>query len=302
MTKDVIQSFEEYIKELFLAYLEDPKTCPVTEKEMEKLKIIIAKKYPIEIEKLVKKEKDSTEFKLEIKFIEKAVNDIVDEYTKHSENIQNNEDVQSSYYIQSKNLSSKVHIATTGRQKGPKSTTDNLRKEFMKSLTNVVPSNFEQGISYADLSNNFNLQKVSDDFSGYTVYTTGIAETFHINKEMKKTKKGQEFIQYRKQKKENLDIFHPLHDFLHDPSSFLDFTEEDYLQLKIELLDRLQHLTYPKCSEEYKGILFKPKDKDDPGTCFSKLLDTSLKTYRSRLKANNFKKDLSYEEHARLSR
>jgi len=127
-----------------LAYLEDPKTCYVTEKEMEKLKIIIAKKYPAEIEKLVKKEKDPTEFRLEKKFIENTVSDIVDEYTKHTENVQNNEDVQSSYYIQSKNLSSKVHIATTGRQKGPKSMTDNLRKEFMKSLTNTIPSDFEQ--------------------------------------------------------------------------------------------------------------------------------------------------------------
>jgi len=298
----VLHSFEEYIKELFLAYLEDPKTCYVTEKEMEKLKIIIAKKYPAEIEKLVKKEKDPTEFRLEKKFIENTVSDIVDEYTKHTENVQNNEDVQSSYYIQSKNLSSKVHIATTGRQKGPKSMTDNLRKEFMKSLTNTIPSDFEQGISYTDLSNNFNLQKVSDDFSGYTVYTTDIGDTFHIDKKTKQTKKGQEFIRYRKQKEANLRIFHSLYDFLHDPSSFLNFTEENYLQLKIELLDKLQYLTYPDCSEEYKGILFKPKSKDEPGTCFSKLLDSCLKTYRSRLKAENFKQNLSHEEHARLSR
>lgn len=268
ITNETLHSLEEHIKDVFLAYIENPKTSSITEKEMENLKIIVAKKYPTEIQRLIKKEKDSIEFKLEKAFIEKTFYDVIDEYTKHTENVQNNEDVQTAYYTQSKNIATKVHIATTGRQKAPKSVTDNIRKEFMKSLESVVPSNLEKGITYADLTSNFNLYKVSDDYSGYTVYVTDIDDTFHIDAETKKTEKGQEFIKYRKEKEDNVPFYHSLYDFLYDTTSFLDFTEEDYLQMRIELLDRLQHLTYPKCSEEYNGILFKPKDKNDPRNLF----------------------------------
>lgn len=45
-------------------------------------------------------------------------------------------------------------------------------------------------------------------------------------------------------------------------------------------------------------LCFSPKMKMTHGTSFSKLLETSLRIYRTRLKANNFKQDLSDDEHS----
>lgn len=268
ITNQVIQSIEEYIKDIFLAHVKNPKSSDFSEKEIENLKIIVAKKYPNEFLKLIKEEKDPTEFKLEKEFIEKTVSDITDEYAKHLKNMQNNEDVQTSYYTASNNNFSKANISTTGRLKSLKSATDNLRKEFTKSLQNVVPSNIEKGITYSDLTNNFNLSKVSDDYYGFLVYVTDINDTFHLDEDTLNTEEGKEFRRYRKQREDNIPLLHSLHNFLHNSSSFLDFTEEEYLQIKIELLDKLQSLTYPECFEEYDGSLFQPKDENDSRNFF----------------------------------
>lgn len=294
-----IQSLEEYIKDIFLAYIENPCASSLSKEEVENLKIIIAKKYPEEFLKLHDEKKYPSEIKLQQSFLNKVVHDVTDEYTRHSENMQNNEDIQTAYYTTSINEFPKVNIAISARQKGPKSTTDNLRKEFTKKLQTTTPSNLEEGISYSDLTNTFNLSKVSDDFYGFTAYITNINDTFHISKSIAETKEGKEFLKYRRQKQENIPILHSLADFLYDSSSFLDFTQEEYLQMKIELLDKLQYMTFQECSEEYDGPLFKPKNENDHGTSFSKLLATSLKDYRSHLKADNFKQNLTYEEHSK---
>lgn len=263
ITNEIIGQLEEFIKDIFLAYQKDPNATSLSKAEMDQLKIIVAKKYPSEFLKFIKGEKDPTEFRLQKMFLEDKVFDIVKEYSKHSQDLQNDEDIQSAYYTASNNDFPKATIASTGRLKSSKSMTDNLRKEFMNSLENVIPSNLEKGITYSDLTNNFNLSKVSDDYFGFTVYVTDIAETFHIDEYIRDTEEGIEFRKFRKQKENNTSIFHSLYNYLHGNTSFWDFTQEQYLQLKIELLDRLQYLTYPECSEEYSGPLFSQKDEND---------------------------------------
>ncbi len=263
ITNEIIQQLESYIKDVFFAYLKDPNSTNFSKIEMEQLKIIVAKKFPSEFLQFIKDEKDPTEFRLQKMFLENKVFDIVEEYSKHSQSMQNDEDIQSAFYTSSNNDFPKVHISSTGRLKGPKSVSDNLRKEFMNSLENIIPSNLEKGISYSDLTSHFNLSKVSDDYFGFTVYVTDIAETFHIDDSIRNTEEGIEFRKARKQKELNTSIFHSLYNYLHGNTSFWDFTQEQYLQLKIELLDRLQYLTYPECSEEYSGPLFSPKDEND---------------------------------------
>ncbi len=295
--KSNIKNLEEYIKEVFLDYIENPNSSNISNTEIENLKIIMAKRYPNELLKFEIAEKTSAETRLEQEFLNAAFSNIVDEYSRHSENFQNNEDIQTVLYTTSKNDFPAVDVSISGRQKGPKSTDDNIRKEFVKKLQSIPPSNLEKGVSYADLINCFNLSKVSDDYYGSTLYITGIDDTFHISKKIAETKEGKEFLKCKEQKQDNLPLFHFLSDALDDQSAFLDFTEEEYLQLEIELLDRLQHMTFPECSEEYSGILFKPKSENDVGTSFSKLLGSSIKYYQSHLKANSFNQNLSYKEH-----
>lgn len=292
-----VQSLEEYIKDVFLAYVTKSNSFIYSDEEMDNLKIIMAKKYPNELMKFEKIKKCSSEIKLEQELINTTFSNIVDEYTRHSQNSQNNEDIQTVLYTTSKNEFSDINISTSARQKSPKSSIDNIRKEFMKKLQSIPPSNLRKGVTYEDLINGFNLSKVSDDYYGSTFYITGIDDTFHINKEIAKTKDGKEFLSCRKQKEDNLPLFHFLSDALDDRSYFLDFTQEEYLQLEIELLDRLQHMTFPECSEEYNGILFKPKNEKDIGTSFSKLLGAYLKEYQTHLKADDFNQNLSYKEH-----
>ena len=298
INENVLTRVENYIKNVFLAYLKDPENSILSEKEFEKLKIVIAKKYPHEFVKLMQEERNATELKLQKKLLDEIVSDVTDDYHKHLKNLQNNEDIQTAYYTDSTNQFSKAHIATTGRLKAFKAANDNLRKEVTNSIQRLIPSNLEKGITYEDLKKQFNLSKVSDDYFGFTVYVTDIDDTFHIDEKTLKTKEGKEFVAYRKQKEDNIPIYRSLNNFLHNPCSFLTFTEEQYLQLKIELLNILQHLTYPECSEEYNGLLFHPQDENDPGTSFSKLLASSLQTYHSCLQNNSFKQKLNFKEHA----
>lgn len=297
-----IQSLEEYIKDVFLAYMENPRDSNLPEEEIENLKIIIAKKYPEELIKFEKAKKKPSETKLEQTFIRTIFSDIIDEYSRHCQNSQNNEDIQTVLYTTSRNEFSDINISSSGRLKGPKSSIDNVKKEFMKKFQSIPPSNLKKGVNYEDLIQNFNLSKVSDDYYGSTFYITEINDTFHIDKNIAETKEGKEFLNCRKQKEDNLPLFHFLSDALDNHFCFLDFTQEEYLQLKIELLDRLQHMTFPECSEEYSGILFKPKNENDVGTSFSKLLGPCLKEYQNHLKANDFNQNLSYGEHIKYQK
>lgn len=296
----VLLVFEDYIKGVFLSYMEHPKSLTQEEsEELEKLKIIMAKKHPDVFLQFIKEEKNATEFKLEKDFIEKTFVDVLDEYSKHAEELQENEDVQSAFYITTKNKSPTTRISTSGRLKSEKSVSDNVNKEMNRSLEKVIPSDFEKGISYTDLTNQFNLSKISDDFYGFIVYLKWIDDTFHIDADQKNTEDGKLFMAYRKQKNKNIAYLHSLTDFLEDFSSFIAFSQEDYLQMRIELLDKLQDLTFQECSQEYNGLLFVPQDSKDPGTSFSKLLEASIKEYTTCLEEKSFKQHLTSAEHTR---
>ncbi len=316
VTKEVLYKFEEYLKNLYFAYIQEyhqifPNNTSdedkldtseilslnISEDEIKKISIIVAKKYPDKFLNYIKEEKDPKVFELEKNFINNRFLNMIDEYTNHTENMQNNVDIQTGFYTALKNKFPNCRFATTGRKKSFNSTSNNIQKEFRKNLDNIIPSNLSNGITYNDIEKNFNFSKVSDDFYGFTVYIKGIDDTFHVDEDIKHSDIGKKFMKYRKLKQKNISIYHSLHEFIDNPYSFLDFTEEDYLQIKIELLDKLQYLTFQECSEEYSGILFKPQDDKDRGTCFSKLLSQSLNDYKAHLEANDFKKELSDDEH-----
>lgn len=298
VNQSVLSVFEEYIKGTFISYITNLKDLtPEEQEELEKLKIIMAKKQPQIFLKFIKQEKNATEFKLEKDYIEKNFRGVLDDYSKHIEETQNNEDIQSASYIVAKNKFPKIRISTSGRLKSMKSVKDNIDKEMKKALEKVMPSDLEKGISYNDLSNTFNLSKISDDFYGFLVYIKGIDDTFHLNESMKNTEAGKLFLAYRNQKKENVTYFQSLSDFLADPSSLIAFSQEDYLQMQIELLNKLQYLTFQECSQEYSGPLFEPQDSNDPGTSFSKLLASSLNEYTTLLEQDGFKQQLTDSEH-----
>lgn len=303
VNQTVLLSVENYIKDLFLGYMKHPEYLTEEKSaEMEKLKIIMAKKCPDVFLEFIQEEKNATEYQLERDYIKKTFYDVLDEHSKHTKEMQNNEDIQSGFYITVKNDFSKVRISTSGRLKAMKSVSDNVNKEMNRSLEKVIPSNLKKGITHTDLENQFDLSKISDDFYGFIVYIKGINETFHIDDDMKNTTDGKLFMKYRKQKDRNVAYLHSLTNFLDDSSSFISFSQEDYLKMRIELLDHLQYLTFQECSQEYNGLLFEPQDAKDPGTSFSKLLEASIKEYTTCSKQNSFKQHLTSSEHIKYQK
>ncbi len=277
----ILKSFEEYIKNVFIDYTEHPEKYKHQKEKIEdikNLKIIIAKKYPNEFLRLIKVEKDTKDLELEQKYIKKQFDRTVDEYIRHKKNMQNNEDIQTASYTTIKNDFGEFDIYLPGRVKSLGSATENYNKELHNTLNNIVPSNLEKGITYEDLENNFNLNKATDDYFAITIVLKNVLDTFHIDeldrfynsKNDEIAKDIRDLIQYRKDKKIHLSYYHSLMNFLDNTYFFMDFTQEQYLQIKIELLDILQRCTFKECSEEYNGPLFKPQNKDDLRNIFFK--------------------------------
>ena len=278
---EVLKNFEEYIKDKFIDYMEHPEKYKGQKEkleEIEKLKIIIAKRYPNEFLKFIKTEKDPKDLKLEVKYIKKQFYHTLDKYMQHKKNMQNNEDIQTATYTTIKNDFGEFDIYLPGRVKSLGSATENYNKELHNSLDNIVPSDLEKGITYEDLENNFNLDKTSDDYFAITIVLKNVLDTFHIDEleslynaaDDKTAKNIRDLIQYRRDKNVHLSYYHSLKNFIDDPYFFMDFTQEQYLQIKIELLDILQRCTFSECSEEYNGPLFKPQNKDDLRNFFFK--------------------------------
>ena len=294
-----IKKLEEHIKNIFLEYYERSKTenlSPKEQSEFNKLQIIVSKKFPEEFLKLIKENINPKEFELQTQLIKENFSKIVDEFNLHVEKTQNNEDIVTGIYITNRSQYPDLKSHDPAREKSLESAQNNMEKEIRNSLSSVIPSQFDKGITFADLSNQLNFSKISDDFYGSTIVLDNTVDTLRIDTS---TDEGQQLMNYKKQRQENYEYYHDLMNFLDNPYSFLDFTQEQYLQIKIELLHKLQNATYQECSEEYKGTLQKKQHKKEPGTSFSKLLESSLEEYNSCYATNNFKQDLSDREHTK---
>lgn len=260
ITETSIKILENIIKN---KYLENISTqTEFDDTELYNLSVIVNKVFPEVFQNLIKH--PVTDIKEQQKYIKNKVLSTIDHYHSHAskEAEEENRDIAAALYDAIKRHYPHLSAYVVFRIKAMKSSVDNINKEFTKSITNLIPSDLEKGVTMEDLQNQFSLEDANTDFSGFTIVLNNTDDVLHFDKT---NPKSSEILKIRKTRKQNIIFTHSLENFLTEREDFIE--HKDLLQIKIDLLMRLRESTYEQCTKEYKG------------TSFAKLLQDSINDY-----------------------
>lgn len=299
MHSQYCDALAEYIKDFFVSLATNKnKKQSVSNKEFTALSSIVNKFYPYTFVELAKNPPSNAEFKKQLDFIRNEITNSIDTYYKHSPQ-SSKDDIYysgSSLHVVTKNLYKELSFKLPIRLlKSMSSYKKNLNKEIKNGLSNIVPSQPEKGSSIEDVEKNFSLLSTEEDIVGMTIVLDSVDDTLHFDKD---DLKGSDLLELRKIRKSNIDFSHSMKNFLEDVDNLLDLTEEQYLQMKIDVLNRLVTTTYDKCSQEYEAKnTFIDSSAETVPTSFNKMLHYALAERENHIENKDFKKDLSLEDH-----
>lgn len=293
ITNNQINELLEIIKQEYLQLVNEHNPKNLSEEEQNSLKKIVNKYYPGLFLDFIKEPVSEEEFLEQLQLIDDAsCHAIYDYFRQTSPHGQQNSDyLGSSIYLIYRKLYPELSITEPGRKKGEKSFNDNMHKELNNNIENVVPSDIEKGITFSDLekhiiSNEENksnfTDKVTADFSGITIVLNHIDDSLHLDTN---NSKNENFFKLRAQRNDNLKFFHKIKRYLNENDYIM--TQEEYFQIYIELLYRLQNSTYPECTHEIKE------------GSYSTRLQYAIDNYRKNLQSKSFSRnatDLEIEE------
>lgn len=301
MHSEYFDALAEYIKDFFVSLATNKnKKQSVSNKEFAALSSIVNKFYPYTFVELAKNPPSNAEFKKQLDFIRNEITNSTDTYYKHSTQ-SSKDDVYysgSTIHIVTKNLYKELCFKFPIRLlKSMNSYKQNLNKEIKNGLSDIVPSKPEKGSSVEDVEKNFSLLSTEEDIVGMTIVLDSVDDTLHFDKD---DLKGSNLLELRKIRKNNISFSHSLRNFLEDVDNLLDLNEEQYLQMKIDVLNRLVTTTYTKCSQEYEAKnTFINSSAEKVPTSFIKLLHYALDERKNHIENKDFKKDLSLGEHTK---
>ena len=249
ITSEHIDKLANIIKEEYSKHLSD-NTNSINKKEFYKMSVIINKTFPKYFLGLITNPKG--DIKSQQAFIKDKILSTIEHWHMHNSKESEEEirDIASAFYITAKRLYPELNIYIPGRTKSTKSSVYNLSKEITKSLSSLIPSNKEEGISDKDLQEQFDLQNANTDFSALTIVLDHTDDTIHFDK---LDPKSVELLNLRRIKEDNIDFLHYLEALIEKDVSF---SNKDLLQIKIDLLIRLRESSYDECTEEFHGTSF----------------------------------------------
>ena len=282
ITSVQIDQLLELLKQEYLTMVTSNNENHLSEEEQSHLKQIINKQCPEIFLDLIETPVSDEEFKEQKEFVNNAVSNLADQYYQqvslHGQ--QNSNYLGSAIYLIYRKLRPELSISTPGREKGMKSFKDNISKELDKHIRNILPIDVKPGIMLSDMQSHIvsneenpdNLtDKTNDDFSGITIVLNHVDDSIHFDETVPETA---EILKLKKQKDDNLSFIHSIQNYLVEK----DYTmsQEDYFQIYIELLKRLQDSTYPECTHEIKE------------GSYSSRLEYAIENYKKNMEANSF--------------
>lgn len=282
ITSVQIDQLLELLKQEYLSMVTSNNENHLSEEEQSHLKQIINKQCPEIFLDLIETPISDEEFKEQKEFVNNAVSNLAEQYYQQASphGQQNSNYLGSAIYLIYRKLRPELSISTPGREKGMKSFKDNISKELDKHIRNILPIDVKTGIMLSDMQNHIvsneenpdNLtDKTNADFSGITIVLNHVDDSIHFDETLPETA---EILKLKKQKDDNLSFLHSVQNYLAEK----DYTmsQEDYFQIYIELLKRLQDSTYPECTHEIKE------------GSYSSRLEYAIENYKKNMEANSF--------------
>lgn len=282
ITNTEINQLLEIMKQEYLEIVNRNNPKKISPQEQERLKCIINKHYSSVFLDFIKKPISTKQFFLQIKQIRDAIIQLSDAYynqvSPHGQ--QNLDYVSSAIYLIFRKIAPELSITEPNRGKGFNSFLFNIHKELNKGLQKTVPHDIEIGITLDDLKknivsnsenpNNFT-DKTNADFSGITIVLNQIDDSIYFDEN---DPENTELLILKKQRNDNVKFTHSIKKYLNENDIFL--TQEEYFQIYIELLRRLQDCTYPECTHEIREGNYSSK------------LEYAITTYKKIATTNSF--------------
>lgn len=282
ITDNEISALLEIMQQEYYEIVKSGNPKNISIKEQNQLKEIINQHYSNMFLDFIETPIAAEEFSKQTDLIKDAITSLVNQYyqqtTPHAQ--RNSDYLGSAIYLVYRKLYPELSTSVFKREKGFKSFTDNIHKELNKNIKNIIPSDEKTGITLSDMEkhilsnsenpNNFT-DKTNDDISGITVVLNHVEGTIYFDEN---DPENIEVLKLKKQKDDNLRFMHSVKKYLNENDIFM--TQEEYYQIYIELLYRLQNTTYPECTHEIKE------------GSYSSRLEYAISTYKKKLETNSF--------------
>lgn len=277
-----INELLEIIKQNYIQIVRNKNSQNISENEQERLKSIVNQHFPNVFLEFITNPISMDDFVEEQKFIDDSVSNVYYNYygqtTPHGQ--KNSDYLGSAIYLIYRKLYPELSITEPERKKGEKSFTDNVHKELNHSVKNMVPADIETGITLSDIKkhiisnpenkNNFT-DKVTADISGMTIVLNHVDDSIYFDES---DPENEEMLKLKKQRNKNLKFIHSIKRYLNENDIFM--TQEEYFQIYIQLLQRLQDSTYPECTHEIKE------------GSYSSRLEYAIDNYKKNIEAKSF--------------
>lgn len=288
-----INQLLELIKQSYLQIVQHENPENISEDEINHLKAIVNHYYPTVFLDFIENPITEEEFFSQQNLIKEAVHNLAYEYyqqtTPHGQ--KNSNYLSSAIYLIYRKLYPEFSTSIPERKKGQKSFHDNMHKELNNAIINIVPTDVRTGITFSDMEKhiisnpdnekNFT-DKTNSDISAITIVLNYVDDSIYFDESDPENK---EILKLKKQKNDNLKFTHSVKRYLNENDIFM--TQEEYFQIYIQLLQRLQDCTYPECTHEIKE------------GSYSSRLSLAINTYKKNMQENSFSSnatDLEIEE------
>ncbi len=275
----------EIMKNNFKKYIKQPSNL-----EFLNLLEIVSQNNPIALS-ILKEVDDRDNSQRGLLFVKNISEYLIDDYAIHNENISQEyiKNFNASLYESARKEAPECTLFIPDRTKSLRSEQHNMEKEYKAFLKSLIPSNPTIGISSSDVKEQFNVEKIDNDFTGSTIVLTDVNDSIYFEGS---TEEEKNLINLRKEKENRKAKLYKIQNYLRD-NPFI--SEELYFQIYIDLLEEFQKTTYPECYEERLD----PQDANS--LTYNEAIEKALKNYWNKVSSESFSTLASPDEMDDLS-
>ena len=275
----------EIMKNNFKKYIKQPSNL-----EFLNLLEIVSQNNPIVLS-ILKEVDDRDNSQRGLLFVKNISEYLIDDYAIHNENISQEyiKNFNASLYESARKEAPECTLFIPDRTKSLRSEQHNMEKEYKAFLKSLIPSNPTIGISSSDVKEQFNVEKIDNDFTGSTIVLTDVNDSIYFEGS---TEEEKNLINLRKEKENRKAKLYKIQNYLRD-NPFI--SEELYFQIYIDLLEEFQKTTYPECYEERLD----PQDANS--LTYNEAIEKALKNYWNKVSSESFSTLASPDEMDDLS-
>lgn len=262
----------EIVKNDFKKYIKKPSNL-----EFLNLLEIVSQNNPMALS-ILKEDDDRDNSQRGLLFVKNISEFLIDDYAIHNEAISQDyiKNFNASLYESARKEAPECTLFIPDRTKSLRSEQQNMEKEYKAFLKSLTPSNPSMGISSSDVKEQFNVEKIDNDFTGSTIVLTDVNDSIYFEGS---TEEEKNLINLRKEKEHRKAKLYKIQNFLRD-NPFI--SEELYFQIYIELLEEFQKTTYPECYEERLN----PQDANS--LTYNEAIEKALKNYWNKVSSESF--------------